>query len=556
MENTKNRHLLKNFQLGLMKYFLLCSLSLLIIQDVSSATDMECEIRSSCFPSSGCLHNKPMIVDPGSNITLNCSIVTGGLVQGITWEKAKNITGSSDLVLQQSNSKNNGKFPCQCTAINFTRALKIDWKTGTPNDIIQDKPNELKCVISGWPLPRAVSWYKDDKLITNGTEGMYHSLEKTAETVYSILHLPPGREEQEGFYNCSAMNSIPGWSSSISVKIQMEYSCPSSSSPTISSSEILASTFSNVSLTCLIDFDENCPQNQSWYFNDQQAPLESGNKYEVELKETNRKCKREYILSIFNVSENDEGKYSCNFICEYETTTNATIDLKVSAQPPTVSFSEIPKNRSTSTQSNTVVIQFSSNPGRREWQLPVIILSAASVAVLFMFVVRFVAMKKWTSSYSRTKDGLDEADVINRLFISFSSKDKDWVTDNLISILEKHSIDYSIHSRDFELGKPIVQNMADNVYCSRQVLIVLSENYLASNFCREELHMAVQRDVDAGDSSLILVMINKLKKKQLPAALRNKNMLDFDKHKKKQDWEQKILREILEGKTLKTDESV
>ena len=98
--------------------------------------------------------------------------------------------------------------------------------------------------------------------------------------------------------------------------------------------------------------------------------------------------------------------------------------------------------------------------------------------------------------------------------------------------------------------------MADNVYCSRQVLIVLSDNYLASNFCREELHMAVQRGVDAGDSSLILVMINKLKKRQLPAALRNKNLLDFDKHKKKQDWEQKILREISESKTFKADESV
>ena len=91
--------------------------------------------------------------------------------------------------------------------------------------------------------------------------------------------------------------------------------------------------------------------------------------------------------------------------------------------------------------------------------------------------------------------------------------------------------------------------MADNVYGSRQVLIVLSQNYLASNFCREELHMAIQRGMDSGDSSLILVAINNLKKRQLPAAVRNKQMLDFDKHKKKQDWEEKILREILEGKT-------
>ena len=91
------------------------------------------------------------------------------------------------------------------------------------------------------------------------------------------------------------------------------------------------------------------------------------------------------------------------------------------------------------------------------------------------------------------------------------------------------------------------------MYGSRQVLIVLSQNYLASNFCREELHMAVQRGIDSGDSLLILVMINNLKKKQLPAAVRNKKMLDFDKHKKKQDWEEKILSEIVDGQGQAAD---
>ncbi|CAH3193168.1 unnamed protein product, partial [Porites evermanni] len=97
----------------------------------------------------------------------------------------------------------------------------------------------------------------------------------------------------------------------------------------------------------------------------------------------------------------------------------------------------------------------------------------------------------------------------NNLFISYSSKDGAWVNENLIPILDKHSISYSIHTR--ELGKPIVQNMADSVYSSRKVLIVLSDNYFASNFCRDELHMAVQREKDAADSSLILVVFSKLK---------------------------------------------
>ena len=145
-------------------------------------------------------------------------------------------------------------------------------------------------------------------------------------------------------------------------------------------------------------------------------------------------------------------------------------------------------------------------------------------------------------------DHFSKEDLINQLFISYSSKDFGWVTENLISVFEKHSIDYSIHSRDFEIGRPIVQNMADSVYGSRQVLIVLSENYLASNFCREELHMAVQRGMDGGDSSLILVKINNMKKKQLPAALRKKTLVDFDKYKTKQAWEEKIISEILKSK--------
>ena len=49
----------------------------------------------------------------------------------------------------------------------------------------------------------------------------------------------------------------------------------------------------------------------------------------MELKDTNSKCQKEYILSIFNVTEFDEGTYSCYWLCEYETLTRAAIDLKV-----------------------------------------------------------------------------------------------------------------------------------------------------------------------------------------------------------------------------------
>ena len=160
----------------------------------------------------------------------------------------------------------------------------------------------------------------------------------------------------------------------------------------------------------------------------------------------------------------------------------------------------------------------------------------------FLFVCLSVCFSLFHLSNFFINAGFPEEEVTsNKLFISYSSKDFSWVNENLIYYLDKHSISYSIHVRDFELGRPIVENMADSVYGSRQVLIALSGNYLASNFCREELHMAVQRAADRGDSSLILVMVEKLKKKQLPCTLRHKNLLDFEKHKKKQDWEEKLL---------------
>ena len=92
----------------------------------------------------------------------------------------------------------------------------------------------------------------------------------------------------------------------------------------------------NASLSCWIDYDDYCPGELLWKFNDKAEPLpESGKKYNVELKDTNTKCQKEFILSIFDLTESDEGIYSCHWLCEYENTTKAAIDLKILDDPQT-----------------------------------------------------------------------------------------------------------------------------------------------------------------------------------------------------------------------------
>ena len=108
-------------------------------------------------------------------------------------------------------------------------ALRVLSST-TPSFITEDKkPNDLECYFSGWPLPLEVHWYKDGKIITNGTEGIYHSEDKQwnngQKTLRSKLSLPPGREELEGIYKCRAKNSISGWQSEVFEELQLIYMC-------------------------------------------------------------------------------------------------------------------------------------------------------------------------------------------------------------------------------------------------------------------------------------------------------------------------------------------
>ena len=76
--------------------------------------------------------------------------------------------------------------------------------------------------------------------------------------------------------------------------------------------------YSNVSLKCLAFVRPgDCWDNSlRWYFNDNSGELESGEKYDIQERKTNTTCKTDLILTIVNVTEADEGKYKCQWLCE------------------------------------------------------------------------------------------------------------------------------------------------------------------------------------------------------------------------------------------------
>ena len=141
---------------------------------------------------------------------------------------------------------------------------------------------------------------------------------------------------------------------------------------------------------------------------------------------------------------------------------------------------------------------------------------------------------------------LNTGKVPGAVFISYSSSDVAWVTENLTSVLEKHKIRY-------QLGGPIDQNMADKVDDSLQVfLVVLSDNYPTMNVCRKGGKTSVPRRVGRGDLPLIIVSIDKIRTGRLIdlACLGKKNLLKFEGHKEK-EWDKKLLQAILGAKVVR-----
>ena len=89
-----------------------------------------------------------------------------------------------------------------------------------------------------------------------------------------------------------------------------------SESPQVSSPQVSVTAFTNVSLRCLVGVRPSaCDNELHWYFNNSATSLKSGEKYEIQERNTKTKCETDFIITIFNVTEADEGKYKCTWSC-------------------------------------------------------------------------------------------------------------------------------------------------------------------------------------------------------------------------------------------------
>ncbi|KAI5629452.1 toll-like receptor 13, partial [Silurus asotus] len=139
--------------------------------------------------------------------------------------------------------------------------------------------------------------------------------------------------------------------------------------------------------------------------------------------------------------------------------------------------------------------------------------------VFFMLVVLFHQLagdylmaflhiaRAWVEEAMRAnKKGQYNFDV----FVSYCGKDEHWVMDELLPNLEKRGppfLKLCLHSRDFELGKDVVENITNSIYRSRHTLCLVSRNYLRSKWCSLEMRLATYRLLAEHRDVLVLVFL-------------------------------------------------
>ncbi len=76
-------------------------------------------------------------------------------------------------------------------------------------------------------------------------------------------------------------------------------------------------------------------------------------------------------------------------------------------------------------------------------------------------------------------------------FVSYSSTDEAWVLNMLVKNLENtNNLRLCLHERDFQIGRPIADNIVSSLEKSSSCILVLTKKFTKSYWCNFEAHAA------------------------------------------------------------------
>ena len=124
-------------------------------------------------------------------------------------------------------------------------------------------------------------------------------------------------------------------------------------------------------------------------------------------------------------------------------------------------------------------------------------------------------MKTGTQSDETPRDRTYKRDA----FICYNSNDREWVCGDLLRHLEDNAVSTILHHRDFLPGSVLEDTIRESIAMSRFVVLVLSPDFLASNWCLLEMHLARSRVTSEGRDVIVPVILREFPATQVTRTL-------------------------------------
>ncbi|KAL8570941.1 hypothetical protein ACOMHN_023613 [Nucella lapillus] len=108
-------------------------------------------------------------------------------------------------------------------------------------------------------------------------------------------------------------------------------------------------------------------------------------------------------------------------------------------------------------------------------------------------------------------------------FVSYSHQDEDFVVNTLVPRLEQQGprqYRLCVHYRDFPVGECIADTILSSVEKSQRTILILSQHFLDSEWCRFEFRTAHQHVLQQGGHRLVMVLLEDLPHQRLDDDLR------------------------------------
>ena len=137
-----------------------------------------------------------------------------------------------------------------------------------------------------------------------------------------------------------------------------------------------------------------------------------------------------------------------------------------------------------------------------------IFISTVTISFRFRYTLKYIWLKyKMHRQYLERK--LLDPKYVFDAFVSCARADAIWIKRNFLPKLENQEtqMKFCVAQRDFIVGVTIIDNIVRNITQSRKVVYVISQEFLKSGWCKEELLIGRQESLSRGKNILICIFM-------------------------------------------------